>query len=90
VRLSVVTSIECEFSQQGEMTELTPILNSVQKPNHSLLSRHVPLKEVSSIESECSEQGYMTELTTIANSVHTSKEIAETTRATYRDHQHRK
>jgi hypothetical protein len=42
VPLSVVTSIERDCSEQGDMTELTPILNSVHTPNDSLQRRRVP------------------------------------------------
>jgi hypothetical protein len=36
VSLSVVTSIETEFSEQGDMTEMSPIMNSVHTYNDSL------------------------------------------------------
>jgi hypothetical protein len=71
VPLKVFTSIESDCSEQGDMMELTPILNSVHTSNNSLQRRRVPLSVVTSIENDCSEQGDMTEMTPILNSVHT-------------------
>jgi hypothetical protein len=63
---------ECDCSGQGDMTERTPIVNSVHTSNDSLQKRRVSLTVVSRIESDCSEEGDTTELTKILNSVHTS------------------
>jgi hypothetical protein len=53
VLLSVVIIIECDSRGHDVMTELTPILNSVQK-NDCLQRRRVPLSVVTSIESDFS------------------------------------
>jgi hypothetical protein len=65
VPLNVVTSIEIDCSEKGEMTELTPIVNSVHTFNDSLQRRRVPLSVVTSIEIVFSEHNDMTELTLI-------------------------
>jgi hypothetical protein len=54
VPLSVVTIIESECSEQGDMTEMTPILNSVHTSNDRLQRRRVPQSVISIIESNCS------------------------------------
>jgi hypothetical protein len=71
---SVVTRIESDCSEQGDMTEMTPILNSVHTSNDSLQRRRVLLSVVTSIESDCSEKGDMTDMTPTLRSVHTSKD----------------
>jgi hypothetical protein len=52
--LSVVTSTESVCSEQGDMKELTPIVNSVHTSNDSLQRRRVSLSVVTSIECDCS------------------------------------
>jgi hypothetical protein len=70
----MVISIESACSEQGGMTELTPILNSVHKPNDSLQRRRVLLIVVSSIEMESTEISELTEMTPTLNSVHTTND----------------
>jgi hypothetical protein len=74
VPLSKVTRIEIECSQHSYMTEMTPILNSLQKSKDSLQGRCLPLIVVTSLECESSQHGDMTEMTPILNSVHTYNE----------------
>jgi hypothetical protein len=71
VPLSVVNSIQSDCSEHDDITELSPILNSVHISNDSLQRRRVPLSVTAIIESDCSEESDMTELTLIVNSVHT-------------------
>jgi hypothetical protein len=85
----VVTSLESDCSEQGDLTELTTILNSVHTSKNLLETRRVPINVVTIIQIECSEQGDITEMTPIMNSAHTSN-VAETARATQRGHCHRK
>jgi hypothetical protein len=63
-----------DCSEQGDMTERTPIVNSVHKFIDNLQRRRDPVNLFTCIEGECSEQGDMTERTTILNSVHTSND----------------
>jgi hypothetical protein len=50
VPLSMVTSIESDYSELGDMTEMIPIVNGVQTSNESLQRRRLLLSEVSRIE----------------------------------------
>jgi hypothetical protein len=65
VPLRVFTSIESDCSEQGYMTVMTTILNSVHTFNDKLQIRSVQLSMFTSIVSDCSEQGDMTELNPI-------------------------
>jgi hypothetical protein len=51
VTLRVVTSIYSDYSYQGDMTEMTLILNSVHTSNDNLQKRRVRLSVVTSRES---------------------------------------
>jgi hypothetical protein len=65
----VVTSIESDSSNHGDMTKKNQIMNSVHTSNESLQRRRVSLRVVTIIESDCSVQDDMTELTQILNSL---------------------
>jgi hypothetical protein len=67
----VVTIIESDCREHDDMTELTPILNSVHKSYDSLQRRLKLLSVDTSTESDCSEQVDMTELRPILNSGNT-------------------
>jgi hypothetical protein len=54
------------------VTEMTPILNSVQSSSENLQRRRVVFIVVTSIQSDFREHDDITELTPIWNSVHTS------------------
>jgi hypothetical protein len=91
VPLSGVTSIESDYREHDDMTELTPILNFVHKYNDSLQRRRMLFSVVTSIDSYCREQGDMTEMTPILNRVaHVRRQLALSERATQDGHQHRK
>jgi hypothetical protein len=67
----VVTSIDSDCSEIGDMTEMNWIMNSVPTSYYNLQRRRVQLSVVTSVESDCSEHGDNTEMTPILNSVHT-------------------
>jgi hypothetical protein len=75
VPLKVFTSINSDCSEQVDMTELTPIMNSVHTSNDSLQRQRELLSVDTIIENDCSEHGDMTELTPILT-VCTSKMTA--------------
>jgi hypothetical protein len=54
VPLRMVTSIESECSELGDVTEMTPIVSNVHSYNVSLHRRRVPLSVVTSRKSDCS------------------------------------
>jgi hypothetical protein len=70
----MITSIESDCSEQGDLTELTPIWNSVHTSNDRLQRRRVPLSGVTNLESGCCVQVDMTEMTPKVDIVHTSND----------------
>jgi hypothetical protein len=70
--LSVVTRIDSDCSEPGDMMEMTPILNCVLTSNDSLERRRAT--QLGHEQRESSVKGDMMVRTPIVNSVHTSKD----------------
>jgi hypothetical protein len=74
VKVKIVANIENDCSEQGDLTELITILNSVHTSNDSLHRRRVTLSVVTSIQSDCREHDDISEMTPILINVHTSND----------------